>query len=156
MLYYTNNMIVLILIFVFLAAIITAILEIQIEGPAGWAKNLPTWRSNPEKWYVKVICFILNKKELTGYHLAFWLQTLLFFHAPLFWRFSWNISLEAHIIASFLLFMMLEDFLWFVFNPAFGIKKFQKQYIPWHKNWLGPFPRGYYTTTVLVLILYSI
>ena len=145
-----------ILIFIFIVAAITALLEIQIEGPNGWAKNLPTWRSDPKKLSSKILCFLLNKKELTGYHLALWTQILVFFHAPLFWGVLWNISTETDIIASFLLFLMIEDFLWFVFNPAFGIKKFKKENIPWHKNWLGPFPRGYYITTILVLILYSI
>jgi len=147
-------MLIPILVFVLLTAIITALLEIQIEGPHGWAKNLPTWRADPKKLYTKIYCFVFNKRELTGYHLAFWIQVLLFFHLPLFWGITWNLSLETDIIASFLLFMMIEDFLWFVFNPAFGIKKFRAKYIPWHKNWLGPFPRGYYITTILVLILY--
>ena len=146
----------LILIFIFAAAVLTALLEIQIEGPAGWAKNLPTWRSNPKKLYTKIFCFILNKKELTGYHLSLWALMLLFFHSPLFWGMSWNISLETDIVASFLLFFMLEDFLWFVLNPSFGIKKFKAKYIPWHKNWLGPFPRGYYITAILIFILFCI
>jgi len=144
------------LIFVFIAAAITSILEIQIEGSNGWAKNLPTWRSNPKKLYVKILCFIFNKKELTGYHLAYWTQILIFMHAPIFWEVQWSLPLESHIMASFLLFFLIEDFLWFVFNPAFGIKKFKKENIPWHKNWIGPFPRGYYISTILIIILYSI
>lgn len=149
-------MTILIFIFILVTAIFLAILEIQIEGPAGWAKNLPTWRSNPKKLYTKIFCFIMNKEELTGYHLSLWALMLLFFHAPLFWGVSWSISLETDFIASFFLFWVLEDFLWFIFNPAFGIKKFRKKYIPWHKNWIGPFPREYYTSIILIIILYSI
>jgi len=145
-----------IFIFILVATIITAILEIQIEGSAGWAKNLPTWRSNPKKLYAKIFGILLNKKELTGYHLSFWALMLLFFHAPLFWGLTWNISLETDLIASFLLFWLFEDFLWFVLNPSFGIKKFRSKYIPWHKNWLGPFPRGYYISAILIFILYNI
>ena len=32
------------LLFVFVAALIFAKLEIEIEGPHGWAEKLPTWR----------------------------------------------------------------------------------------------------------------
>jgi len=144
------------LIFIFVAAIILAILEIQIEGPCGWAKNLPTWRSNPKKLSSRILCFLLNKKELTGYHLSLWALTLFFFHLPLFWGIKWSISVETTIVGGFLLFLMVEDFLWFVFNPAFGISKFKSKNIPWHKNWWGPFPRGYYLTTILALILFSL
>ena len=145
-----------IFVFVLLAATLVALLEIQIEGPAGWAKNLPTWRSKPEKWYSKFAQTALNKEELTGYHLALWTTVLLFFHIPFFFGIPWGITLEKNLIASYFLFWMLEDFLWFIFNPAFGIKKFKPQYIPWHKKWIGPFPKTYYTGLILVLILYYI
>lgn len=29
-------------------ATVLALLEIQIEGEGGWAKNLPTWRPHPD------------------------------------------------------------------------------------------------------------
>lgn len=31
-------------LYIFIMATVLAILEIQIEGKHGWAKNLPTWR----------------------------------------------------------------------------------------------------------------
>lgn len=144
------------LLFIILAAILIAILEIQIEGPAGWAKNLPTWRPNPNKWYAKFFGAIRDQKELTGYHIALWFTVLLFFHFPLFVGTTWNASFETDLLAGFFFFWILEDFLWFVFNPAFGIKKFKPEFIPWHKKWIGPFPKSYYTGFIMVIILYII
>lgn len=36
-------------VYVFIMALVLAILEVQIEGINGWAKNIPTWRPDPKK-----------------------------------------------------------------------------------------------------------
>ncbi|PIR69475.1 MAG: hypothetical protein COU47_02770 [Candidatus Niyogibacteria bacterium CG10_big_fil_rev_8_21_14_0_10_46_36] len=141
------------LLFIAITAIVAALLEIQIEGSAGWAKNLPTWRSNPKKWHGKMFRLLFNQSDVTGYHIAFWAFVLTAYHGPLFWDVAWSISLEADILTGFLIFWVLEDFLWFVFNPHYGIRKFNPRYIPWHKRWIGPFPVQYYTSAILVVLL---
>ena len=48
----------------FLIALVLAHLEIQIEGPHGWAEKLPTWRWDSRRirrWF---------GKPVTGYHLC--------------------------------------------------------------------------------------
>ena len=37
-------------------------------------------------------------------------------------------------------FFLIEDFLWFVLNPNFTIKKYTKENIPWHKEWMLGIP----------------
>ena len=67
----------------FLLAAMTAFLafafanvEIQIEGPNGWATNLPTWRIE-HHWLLDVF---FGGRAMTGYH-AWALPTILaFFH----------------------------------------------------------------------------
>jgi hypothetical protein len=49
--------------------------------------------------------------------------------------------------------MLIEDFLWFVFNPHYGIKKFRKGQIWWHTNWLGPMPVLYWWLLPVVIVL---
>ena len=56
--------------FLFVLALILAELEVQIEGPAGWAEKLPTWRAKEGKWYSKGFQKMLSNKPMTGYHLA--------------------------------------------------------------------------------------
>lgn len=79
-----------------------------------WAKDLPTWRR-------KLNFGALFDKELTGYHLYSWLTWILFPHfAIIFGNWSWG---KEFLLLSFLFFFFsIEDFLWFVFNPKFGIK----------------------------------
>ncbi len=74
---------------------------------------------------------------------------LLFFHLPAFWAWRWNLRLEARIIGSVMLFWLVEDFLWFVLNPAFGWERFAPAYIPWHKSWTLRVPTDYVTFTLV-------
>ena len=57
---------------------ILARVEIHIEGPHGWAVNLPTWRWGPNWWLN-----LTNGKELTGYHVWLTLFLIGMFHLPL-------------------------------------------------------------------------
>ena len=47
-----------------ITAVLFALLEIQIEGPNGWASSLPTWRVE-NRW----TRLFYSSKPLTGYHL---------------------------------------------------------------------------------------
>ncbi len=125
--------------FVLALSIVTANLEVQIEGEYGWAKKLPTWRYGPP-WLLN----LFNGKELTGYH--FWLFTMfvLFFHLPVLFSPRWSWPLEFSVLSSLALFTVFWDYLWFVFNPSFGLRKYNKHNIWWFRNWIGPFPRDYY------------
>ncbi len=132
-----------------LLAFFLAKLEINIEGQSGWAKNLPTWRIKN-----KLTKFFLGETPLTGYHT--WLFGMMFvlYHFPFVVGVDWSLQLELQFIAAFLFFSVTEDFLWFILNPNFGIKKFRKNYVPWHKIWIGPIPRNYiFVVTAVILIL---
>jgi len=48
-----------------------------------------------------------------------------------------------------MLFWIIEDFLWFVLNPAFGIAGFVRKNIPWHKQWFLNVPVDYWTFTMV-------
>jgi hypothetical protein len=122
------------LIFMVLMAAALAQWEIQIEGKDGWAAKLPCWRK--EKG---LIVKLSGGRPLTGYH--FWMMAfmIMMFHFPfLFTGWTWRKELVA--IASLILMFVVEDFLWFVFNPHYGLKKFKKGQIWWHKKWWGPVP----------------
>jgi len=128
---------------VFVFATIISFLEIQIEGKNGWAKNLPCWRANKERLATKIYSWFQGGKEVTGYHLA--LNTLEFaiFHFPFFAGVSWNIVRELQIFSCLPLFWTFQDFTWFIWNPFYGLKKFNSQSIQWHKKWTGPVPTDY-------------
>jgi len=125
--------------------------EIQIEGNAGWASNLPTWRIE-KHWLLDIFW---GGRAMTGYHAWMFPFILLFFHFPFFMLYVWSWKLQARALASMMLFWIVEDFLWFVINPAFGIEKFSPAYIPWHKHWFWLAPTDYWTFLSISLVLFS-
>lgn len=130
------------------SAIVFALLEIQIEGPDGWARKLPTWRRRP--WFMEILPG--GKKELTGYHLYLWI--FLFVYPRIVFVFTpWSVSKELFLWSYIVFVMLLEDFLWFVLNPYFGMKKFRKEHIPWHADWRMGIPTVYYYVALLWLLL---
>jgi len=135
---------------VLLLAYFFANVEIQIEGAAGWAADLPTWRIE-KHWLLDIFW---GGRPLTGYHAWIFPCVALFFHFPLLFmgHFSWRA--EARVIACIQIFWIVEDFLWFVLNPAFGLSKFTPKEVPWHIHWWGPAPVDYWTFLGVALILF--
>lgn len=127
--------------------------EIQIEGSAGWAANLPTWRIE-KHWLLDIFW---GGRAMTGYHAWVFPFITLFFHFPFFFMQQWSWRLQARAAASIMLFWITEDFLWFVMNPAFGLARFNPVDVPWHKHWLLGAPVDYwmFSTIALVLFWYS-
>jgi hypothetical protein len=138
--------------FIVLIAAFLACLEIQIEGPIGWAESLPCWFRKRNGLIVK----IMGGRALTSYHFFLVLFILAIAHFPLVFL-PWSWRLEFLIIGFILAILMIEDFLWFVFNPAYGTKKFRPGMIPWHKHWFGPVPDFflYYGIVSLILIYFG-
>ena len=148
-----NNQLVqfsLLLAWVTLLGVFFAQTEIQIEGGAGWAANLPTWRIE-HHWLLDIFW---GGRAMTGYHAWVFPFIALFFHTPLFFAPQWSWQLEARVIACIMLFWTIEDFLWFIFNPAYGWAKFSPADIPWHKHWLGFAPTDYWVALVIASALF--
>ena len=127
----------------FVYALLFSLVEIEIEGKDGWAINLPTWyRRRP--WYARVYAFLLSGKPLTGYHVVMFFIPFASFHIGLAFGQPWSWALEARMLASYLVWNVTWDFLWFVLNPAYGWGRFRKGQIWWHdKAWLGRLPIDY-------------
>ncbi len=137
-------------IFCLVSATLLSLFEIQVEGKHGWAEKLPTWKFN-----LKIFNKIPGLKgSFTGYHIFLFICVLFLMHSSfLFMR--WDIRTEAIILSAYMLITNCEDFLWFVLNPYFGIKKFNKNNIPWHEDWLGPIPLQYVYSFIIWIFLFS-
>lgn len=122
-------------------------MEIEIEGPHGWASKLPTAP------FDNAITRILFGSPITRYHVAMGLTILAFAHIPVLFVQPWSVANELIIIGYTILHLTLEDFLWFVFNPAFGLRKFKREHIWWHKRWIFKLPLGYWIAMPLSLFL---
>lgn len=140
-------------VWLLLSAFVMAKLEVHIEGADGWAKNLPTWRLDN-----RVIRTILGGRVLTGYHLYFHLLVLLLLHAPFtVGAVPFSMGRELRVIAFLILLWLLEDFFWFLINPAYGWRAFRRRHITWHReSWWGFMPREYWIAAPLALWLYAI
>ena len=71
----------------------------------------------------------------------------------------YGINLRSILLSIYYitLWFFTEDFLWFVFNPYYTIKKYTKESIPWHSNqpWIFGMPlHNYICFTILGFITY--
>ncbi|MFC5473166.1 hypothetical protein [Paraherbaspirillum soli] len=132
-----------------LTAFFFANVEIQIEGGAGWATGLPTWRIE-HHWLLDIFW---GGRAMTGYHAWVFPFIALMFHYPIWFNGSWNWRDECRILASIMLFWIAEDWLWFLLNPLYGLARFNPVDVPWHKHWLGPVPTDYWVYTIVALLL---
>ena len=140
----------LLLAWVALLSFFFAQVEIQIEGPAGWASGLPTWRIESH-WLLDLFW---GGRPMTGYHAWVFPFIAMVFHLPIFLRGRWSWRMEARILAMIMLFWIIEDALWFVLNPAFGWSKFSAGNVPWHKHWWMGVPVDYWISTVIGIGLF--
>ncbi len=141
-------------IYIFLLAIILAFIEIQIEGPEGWVANLPVWRPKAGSRTERLARWLKIKKPLTGYHLGLLLFLFVLIHLPFVFGAVWSWSAEFKILAFYAFWLFIEDFLWFVLNPHFGLTKFKSEHIWWHDQWLIGAPVDYYTALIVSFLLY--
>jgi hypothetical protein len=66
---------------------------------------------------------------------------------------QWSWRLEARILGCVALFWIIEDALWFLLNPAFGMAKFNPANVPWHIHWWAFMPTDYWTFGGVGLVL---
>ncbi len=141
----------LLLAWVLVLAFFFAQVEIQIEGAAGWAANLPTWRIE-HHWLLDLFW---GGRPMTGYHAWVFPFVALSFHFPLALFGQWSWRLEARILGCIMLFWIAEDFLWFVCNPAYGLARFNPAEVPWHKHWLLAAPTDYWAFLFVAALLFG-
>ncbi len=125
--------------------------EIAIEGPYGFGEKLPTWKLSEKSFLSR---FFYGGRPVTGYHI--WAAIFIISILHLVYLFQvFSLKTELQVISFLLFFSIFEDFFWFVFNPAYGLKKFKKENIWWHeKAWWLFAPREYFIFIPLGLILY--
>ena len=124
--------------FIFIYALIFSLIEIEVEGKYGWAKNLPT-----EYFY----------KKMTVYHIFMGLFIILSF-CKIYFK---SIKDFKKVIFFTTCWFLIEDFLWFVFNPHFKLKKYKKKHIWWHAEqpWICGIPfHNIYGVLILVSLIY--
>jgi hypothetical protein len=131
----------------FAIAFALAQLEIQIEGPHGWAERLPTWRSQSApvlRW---------AGKPITGQHVFLRVLILLFMHLPQMHS-GFSLEGEAETLSLFSLLAVFWDFLWFVCNSHFGLARFRRGQVWWFQSWILGLPTCYFSGVIASLLIY--
>jgi hypothetical protein len=141
--------------YLFVYALVMALVEIEIEGEHGWAAKLPTWKRTTGA-AARLWGFLLHGKPLTGYH-AFMLPVPLFaFHLGFMQGQPWSWPAEGRALATYLVWTVQWDFLWFVFNPPFGWRRFRRGEVWWHARWIGRLPADYVQAIAASFVLTAI
>ena len=133
-------------------ALVLALVEIEVEGAYGWAEKLPTpYRvSGP---LARLFGAVLGGKPLTGYNLLMFASTLLAFHLPFAFGAPWTAARELALLAAWVAWSALWDFLWFLLNPAYGWRRFRRGNVWWHRHWLWRLPLDYWVAVGVSLAL---
>ena len=142
------------LLFLFGYALLFGLAEIEIEGEHGWAERLPTWFRVTTPG-ARLFGLFLRGKPLTGYHAVMFLLPLWSFHIGFFaGGLPWSAPAEAATLASYLVWVVTWDLLWFLLNPRYGWARFRKGEIWWHdRTWIGRFPIDYWGALVASLAI---
>jgi hypothetical protein len=138
-------------LFLFAYALMFAAVEIEIEGPHGWAERLPTWfrvTTPPARFYG----LFMRGKPLTGYHAVMFVLPAWSFHIGFVGGVPWTWAAEATTLSAYMAWVVTWDFLWFLLNPRYGWARFRKGEVWWHgRTWIGRFPIDYWSALVLSL-----
>ena len=120
--------------YVVLLALFFAQVEIQIEGAAGWAAQ-PADLADRAALAARPVLGRARPHRLP--RLGVLVHGAGVSPAGGVRRQRWSSRIELRILGALALFWIIEDWLWFVMNPAFGLVRFAP-HVPWHKHWLGP------------------
>jgi hypothetical protein len=124
-------------------------IEIEIEGGYGWAERLPTW-FRKRGLVGRVYGFVMGRRPLTGYHVYAFTIPLLVLHLPFVVGVEWTLAGELRTIATYLALAVVWDYLWFVLNPAYTVRRFERGNVWWFDvPWIWRFPLDYYAGVML-------
>lgn len=140
-------------VFWILIAFILAGLECEIEGPFGWASRLPTCRIE-NRWLVPALRPFFGGRPITLYHCFMFSLVTLICHVGYVQGVRMTWMNECKFLSTLFLLCPTWDFLWFVLNPNYGLKKFRREHVEWHRHrrWiLGLFPIDYAIAFILSL-----
>ena len=140
----------------FLWAFGLAGIEIEIEGGVGWAERLPTW-------YLKrgltgrIYGIVMGQRPLTGYHVYAFTIPMLILHLPYVMGVDWSVAAELRTIATYFVLAVIWDYLWFVLNPAYTVRRFRRGNVWWFEvPWIWRFPLDYYLGVGFSIVLVAI
>ena len=87
----------------------------------------------------------MGRRPLTGYHVYAFTIPLLVLHLPFVAGVDWTLAGELRTIATYFALAVVWDYLWFVLNPAYTVRRFERGKVWWFEvPWIWRFPLDYY------------
>jgi len=135
----------LIFVVIQMAMIACAFWEAYIEGPEGWAAHQVGWK-------IKFGSF-----TYTAYHFwLYWVMIPLLLALPLVAD-GWDAHLFWVLVFAYTIGATIEDFMWFVVNPVYPLKKFNRHKTAWH-SWVKivkvDIPTSYIIRAIVSIVIY--
>jgi hypothetical protein len=97
---------------------------------------------------------VMGHRPLTGYHVFAFTIPLVIVHLPFGFGLDWSVAAELGQLAIFFALAVIWDYLWFVNNPAYTVKRFRRGNVWWFDvPWIWRFPLDYYTGIALSIVL---
>jgi hypothetical protein len=128
-------------------------IEIEIEGGYGWAERLPTWFRR-RGVVGQVYGVLMGHRPLTGYHVFAFSIPIIVLHFPYVMGADWSLAAELLTLATFFAIAVVWDYLWFVLNPAYTVRRFKQGAVWWFEvPWIWRFPLDYYLGIGLSIVL---
>jgi hypothetical protein len=128
-------------------------IEIEIEGGYGWAERLPTWYLRRGR-VGRLYGLVMGHRPLTGYHVYAFAIPMVVLHLPYVMGVDWTLAGELRTVATYFALAVVWDYLWFVLNPAYTVRRFRHGGVWWfHVPWIWRFPLDYYLSIALSVAL---
>jgi hypothetical protein len=154
----------LIMIYIIVPCMLIARQEADIEGFFGWSALSFTKRYSTNHLLSKVYRATSGQdKWADSYHFvanSIWL--LLFSAGAVIFpvcsmvgnvssKFIWAFLIIS--ANSFIMLLALEDYLWFIVNPYYGRKRYNKSYVPWIQKYAGHVESTYLASFALTFVI---
>src|SRR5919201_749693 len=134
-------------------ALCLAGIEIEIEGGYGWAERLPTWFLRRGR-IGRIYGLFRGRRPLTGSNIFAFTIPLLVLHLPYVMGVDWTLAGELRTLATYFALAVVWDYLWFVLNPAYTVRRFRRGRVWWFEvPWIWRFPLDYYAGIAASLAL---
>jgi hypothetical protein len=128
-------------------------IEIEIEGGYGWAERLPTWFLK-RGLTGRVYGVVMGHRPLTGYHVYAFTIPVVILNLPFVMGVDWTLAGELRVFATYFALAVVWDYLWFVLNPAYTVRRFHRGNVWWFEvPWIWRFPLDYYSGVLLSVVL---
>jgi hypothetical protein len=87
----------------------------------------------------------MGQRPLTGYHVFAFAIPLVIVHLPFGFGLDWSLSAELSQLAIYFALAVIWDYIWFVMNPAYTVRRFRRENVWWFQvPWIWRFPLDYY------------